>query len=361
MTGLFRQKYLVLVVVFGMVALLLGGIATVALAGNPDTPRAASELVSPDKTTDSTDATPVKKTAGKKKPKEHLLNKKEATILGVVEGLTEYLPVSSTGHLLIAQHLMHIDLTDADKKKQQEKEDAMAAYEVVIQAGAILAVLLLYFGRIRKMFAGIFGHDKDGRKLAINLIAAFIPAAVIGLAFEKHIKEYLFGVWAVWVVIVAWLVGGVVILFFARRHQAAQGENPGKALEDLTWKQAFGIGILQCFALWPGVSRSLTTIIGGLLAGLSTAAAVEFSFLLGLTTLGAATLYEGIKFHHVITKFIGLGPASLGFVMAAIAAFISVKWMVGYLNRHNLSIFGWYRLAIGAGFAILIALNLLKI
>ena len=205
------------------------------------------------------------------------LSAMNASILGIVEGLTEYLPISSTGHMLLAQHLLNI-CTSGDSKV------AMDNYEIVIQAGAILAVLFLYWGRVRKMFLGLIGKDLAGRRLLINTIVGVIPAAVIGIPLEKVIKHYLFGMWPV---VVAWLIGGVIILIVANRQRAKWEAGTGKQVEDLTIPQVLVIGGIQIFAMWPGVSRSLSTILGGLLVGLCPAAAVEFSFLLGLVTLQA--------------------------------------------------------------------------
>ncbi|MHB9130123.1 MAG: undecaprenyl-diphosphate phosphatase [Armatimonadota bacterium] len=259
----------------------------------------------------------------------------QAVILGLVEGITEYLPVSSTGHLLLTQYALRIVTSEQSK-------EAINAYEIVIQAGAILAVLLLYTGRVRKMLAGVLGRDVAGRRLAINTLVAFLPAAIIGFLFSKIIKLWLFGLWPV---TVAWLVGGLVILLIARRRGPTDGA-PGKELEDLTVPQALTIGGLQCIAMWPGVSRSLTTILGGMLVGLSTAAAVEFSFLLGLVTLGAATLYDTLKHGSEIVQHLGWLNPLIGFAVACLSAMLAVKWMVGYLNRHSLNVFGYYRIAL---------------
>lgn len=197
----------------------------------------------------------------------------EALILGVVEGLTEYLPVSSTGHLLVAQRLLGIGAGEAAN-----------AYVIVIQAGAIIAVAGLYRQRIAQMARGITGRDPAGRIVALALLVAFVPAALFGFLGEETSERYLFGAWPV---VAAWAAGGFVILAVAPRIRRDQG----RQLEAIAIRSALVIGVAQCAALWPGVSRSLSTILGGLAAGLSLAAAVEFSFLLGLLTLGAATAY----------------------------------------------------------------------
>ena len=208
----------------------------------------------------------------------------KAVLLGLVEGLTEFLPVSSTGHLLVTERLLDVGRHHATK-------DAADTYTITIQAGAILAVLVLYGQRLLEMGRGLVGRDEPGRRLLTATVVAFIPAAFVGVALEKPIKDRLFGVWPV---IVAWAIGGVVILLVARRLEERSRVH-GLPLESLTVRAALLIGVAQCFALWPGTSRSLVTILAALLLGLSLPAAVEFSFLLGLLTLGAATAYDGLK------------------------------------------------------------------
>lgn len=267
----------------------------------------------------------------------------QAFILGLVEGLTEYLPVSSTGHLLLSQRLMGIG-----------SSDAADAFAICIQAGAILAVLGLYYRRVGDMALGMLGRSAGGRKLALNILAAFIPAAGLGFVLEKTIKKYLFGnEWGLWPVVAAWFVGGVAILAvsFFRRGRRGQA-NTGLSLEDLTVRMAVIVGVAQCLAMWPGVSRSLITIVGGLLVGLSLPAAVEFSFLLGVLTLSAATAYDALKHGREMLEAFGPAPLAVGFVAAWISAMLAVKWMVGYLNKHGMDIFGWYRI----GLAIVVAI-----
>ncbi|HTQ35579.1 MAG TPA: undecaprenyl-diphosphate phosphatase [Steroidobacteraceae bacterium] len=257
----------------------------------------------------------------------------QALILGLVEGITEYLPVSSTGHLLIAQRLLHIPAGEAAD-----------AYVIVIQSGAILAVLGLYRGRVGQMLNGITGRDAAGLKLAINILVAFLPAALLGVLLDKRIKQHLFGVEPV---IAAWVVGGALILALTpwlRRHRT------GADLTQLTWKTAILIGLAQSLALWPGTSRSLVTILGGLAVGLSLAAAVEFAFLLGLLTLTAATVFTLLKSGAGMLAAYGWVALLTGFVAAWIAAALAVKWMVAWLNRHGLGLFAWWRFA-AAGLA----------
>ncbi len=255
----------------------------------------------------------------------------ESIILGIVEGLTEYLPVSSTGHLIITQYFLGI-----------EDSDATSAFEICIQGGAILAVLGLYFRRVAEMWKGLLGKNPAGLRMLVNIIVGFLPAAAIGLLLSKYIKAYLF---SATVVAVAWAVGGLVILLYVRLRDKSGKVSSAKPLEELTWKGALGVGFMQCIAMCPGVSRSLMTMLGGLFAGLSVAAAVEFSFLLGLVTLSAATVHDAYKFGPAMVSELGWAPMLAGTFMAWLSAVASVKWMVGYLNRHSLAVFGWYRIA----------------
>lgn len=270
----------------------------------------------------------------------------QALILGIVEGLTEYLPVSSTGHLLLAQRAMGIS--------QSVSADAFA---ICIQAGAIVAVLGLYFRRVRQMVLGVFGRNPEGLRLAFCVVAAFLPAALSGLVLEKPIKKYLFGgdAWGLWPTVLAWFVGGVAILAvsFWRRSTPQTGPT-GRDLTALTWKLALVIGLVQCLAMWPGVSRSLVTIVGGLLVGLSLPAAVEFSFLLGVVTLGAATAYDGLKHGREMLDAFGPTALVMGFLGAWVSAVLAVKWMVSFLNRHGMQVFGYYRIALALVVAVLI-------
>ena len=275
------------------------------------------------------------------------MNNLQAFILGLVEGITEYLPISSTGHLLVTQRLLGID-----------SSNSADAFAICIQVGAILAVLGLYRVRVWKMTLGMLGRDAEGRNLAFSIILAFLPAAVIGLLLEKTIKKYLFGgdEWGLWPVVAAWFFGGVAILA-ATIFRRMRGATPhsGLDLEHITLRMAVIVGLFQCLAMWPGVSRSLLTIVGGLMVGLSVPAAVEFSFLLGVVTLSAATAYDALKHGQEMLEHYGPVPLLIGLGAAWLSAVIAVKWMVGYLKSHGLEIFGWYRI----GAAIVVAAWLL--
>ncbi|MFQ3577840.1 MAG: undecaprenyl-diphosphate phosphatase [Verrucomicrobiia bacterium] len=263
----------------------------------------------------------------------------QALILGVVEGVTEYLPISSTGHLLVVQRLLGI-----------EQSDAADAFAICIQAGAILAVLTLFWRRILAMARGCLGRDPDGLRLGMNIGVAFLPAVVLGLLLEKLIKRYLFGGqdWGLWPIIGAWIVGGLAILtvaFWLRKRRLTGGKR--LELLSLTWRMALIIGVAQCLAMWPGTSRSLVTIVAGVLVGLRLGAAVEFSFLLGVLTLTAATAKEALGHGATMFENFGFMPLAVGFLSAWLSAWIAVKWMISYLNAHGLELFGYYRIAIG--------------
>lgn len=260
----------------------------------------------------------------------------QAVVLGLIEGFTEYLPISSTGHLFIAERLMRLSANDVE-------QSVCDSFGIAIQLGAILAVIWLYFDRVRAIAKGAMGRDPTGRRLLIRLIAAFLPAAIIGVAFKKTIERHLFGPFPI---ALAWAAGGVAILIVgkARRDRTA----PAGEIEDLGVRAALSIGLAQALALWPGVSRSLVTIAGGLVAGLRPRAAVEFSFLLGLLTLGAATLWEIVRHGADMVNLFGWAAPVLGLAIAFLSALASMRWMVGYLQKHGFALFGWYRLAAAA-------------
>ncbi len=272
------------------------------------------------------------------------MNEWEAIILGVVEGLTEYLPVSSTGHLILTQRLLGIP-----------EDEASNAYAICIQSGAILAVMGLYWQRMLQMLRGVaspLGLTSDpsheGLFLARNIVVAFIPAAVVGLLFDDWIEQVLFGLWYT---VIAWFVGGAAILAVARRRRTHGGQQAGEPVESLAWQGALAIGLIQCLAMWPGTSRSLVTIVGGMLVGMSLSAAVEFSFLLGVVTLLAATAYKMKDAGPVMLETYGLWEMILGSLAAWISAVVAVKWMVSFLKRHGMELFGYYRVALALAVA----------
>lgn len=265
----------------------------------------------------------------------------QAIILGLVEGLTEYLPVSSTGHLLVTNELLGLNATP-------ESEAAINTYAICIQVGAIIAVLFLYWERIRQMLDGLLGRDEEGRKILIAVLIAFTFTAVVGLGTESLVKNNLFGVGPI---AAAWIVGGIGILVLSR---TGWFDKAGRELGTLTWQNAIVIGLIQAVAVWPGVSRSMITIIGAVLVGLSLRAAVEFSFLLGLLTLTAATVWEGLGGGAELIDTFGVTTPLIGLVVAFVSAMAAVKWMVAWLNDKGFEVFGWYRVIIGIiAFALL--------
>jgi undecaprenyl-diphosphatase len=269
----------------------------------------------------------------------------KAIVLGVVEGVTEYLPISSTGHLTVTEQLLDVGQTDATR-------DVTKSYTVIIQIGAIFAVIGLYWRRLVDMLRGIAGRSPAGRRTFVALLLAFIPAAAFGLVLGDTIQEHLFGSGPV---AAAWIVGGIAILVFVRVFR--RPPDTGLRLEEIGARQAVIIGFAQALALWPGVSRSLVTIVAALLVGLTIGAAVEFSFLLGLATLSAASLYEVAKHGGEVIDTFGWVSPIAGIIAAFVAAVIAIKWLVGYLNHHDLSIFGYYRIVVGVVVLFLLATN----
>jgi undecaprenyl-diphosphatase len=277
----------------------------------------------------------------------HLLPYWKAAVLGIVEGVTEYLPISSTGHLVVTARLLNLPSV-----KGSAGLEAVNTYLVAIQFGSILAVLGLFRRRFGQMLRGLIGDDEVGRHLLVALIIAFLPSAVLGAVFDKTIERVLFGPWPV---VVAWIAGGVLILALQRAHLIPAGpqEPHERRLRtdspiSITYRQALIIGLAQCFALLPGTSRSLTTILAALLAGASMSAAVEFSFLLGFATLTAATIFKLAKDGHTVVQQFGLATPLVGAVFAFLAAVVSIRWLISYLRRHDLSIFAWYRFGVAA-------------
>jgi len=255
----------------------------------------------------------------------------KALFLGIVEGLTEFLPVSSTGHLIVAGSL--VGYTGESAK----------VFEIVIQAGAILAVCWEYRARLAHVIAGL-GSDRRAQRFAINVIVAFMPAAVIGLALGKAIKAHLFRPVPV---ASAFIVGALIILWAERRQARRRDAVRVDSVDDMRWSDALKIGFAQCLALIPGTSRSGATIIGGMLFGLSRRAATEFSFFLAIPTLLAATGYEVVKNRHLLASSTDLPMIAVGFVAAFVSAFACVRWLIRYVSHHDFVPFAWYRIAFG--------------
>jgi undecaprenyl-diphosphatase len=253
-----------------------------------------------------------------------------AAILGLVEGLTEFLPVSSTGHLIVAASLLNYT---GDKAK---------LFEIVIQAGAILAVCWEYRRKLIGVAAGLFS-DRAAQRFTINLAVAFLPAAILGLAFSRMIKAHLF---APVPVASAFIVGAFVILWVERRQRRNPATVRIESVDQMRWSDALKIGIAQAFALIPGTSRSGATIIGGMLFGLSRPAATEFSFFLAIPTLLAATGYELVRNRDLLAAG-DLAMIGVGFIVAFISALLVVRWLLRYVAHHDFIPFAWYRIAFG--------------
>ncbi len=254
-----------------------------------------------------------------------------ALALGIVEGLTEFLPVSSTGHLIVAGSVLGYT------------GDEAKVFEIVIQAGAILAVCWEYRAKLSGVMRGLLS-DPLAQRFALNLFVAFLPAAVVGLALGKAIKAHLF---APVPVACAFVVGAFVILWVERRQKARPAVVRIDSVDDMTWSDALKVGCAQCVALIPGTSRSGATIIGGMLFGLSRVAATEFSFFLAIPTLFAATAYSLWKDGALLGT--GALPAfGVGFVAAFASAFACVRWLIRYVSHHDFVPFAWYRIAFGA-------------
>jgi undecaprenyl-diphosphatase len=250
----------------------------------------------------------------------------KAAILGIVEGLTEFLPVSSTGHLIIAGQLL--DYSD-DKAK---------VFDIVIQSGAMLAIVWEYRARFARVFTGLAG-DPGAQRFAANLVVAFLPAAVLGLALGGLIKAHLFHAVPV---AAAFITGGLIILWVERSPRRTTVEG----VDDMTWQDALKVGFAQSLALVPGVSRSGATIIGGMLFGLSRRAATEFSFFLAVPTLIAAGAYDLYK-HRALLDSGDAGVFSVGFVVSFFSAFLCVRWLLRYIASHDFIVFAWYRIVFG--------------
>ena len=253
-----------------------------------------------------------------------------AAILGIIEGLTEYLPVSSTGHLILASAWLGL------------QGEAVNAFEIVIQSGAILAVLGLYRAQVARILRGMLGQDAAGRRLGLNLLVSFAPAVVAGLALHRQVKTLLFSPWPV---AAALALGGAAILVLDGPLRRKTAASP-MTLETLRVQDALLIGIVQCLALWPGTSRAMVTLLAGMCVGLPAPAAAEYSFLLALPMLGAATAFDALKSGRVLLHDVGAASLAIGLAVSAIVAALAVAGFVRYLSRRGLAVFGWYRIVL---------------
>lgn len=254
-----------------------------------------------------------------------------AAVLGVVEGLTEFLPVSSTGHLILTSHFL--GLTDGATKD----------FEVVIQFGSMFAVFVHYRALLARRVGGLLRRDPDAMRLLYALIAAFVPTAIAGLALRKFIKAHLFGPLPV---VIALVVGGVAMIVIERALDA----KPAKIdrLEQVGPREGFIIGCAQCLSLWPGTSRAMTTIVGGRVLGMDVKTAAEFSFLLAIPVLGAATALDLIKGGKALVATADARIAlAIGFVVSFAVAWAAIGGFLAFLRRRGLEGFGWYRIVLG--------------
>ncbi len=286
----------------------------------------------------------------------------DAIVLGVVEGVTEFLPISSTGHLIIANQLLGLEsdrqLTDRAGHPLWHKPPSPAhpegvpltvklaadTYTVVIQVGAIAAVVFLYRQQLFLMLGGLFGRSSAGLRLLRNIALAFLPVVVFGLLLHDLIDRHLFSLGAV---IGAQVVGAFIMLWAERWREANTGIGRARGDgADLPPRKALAIGFAQCLALWPGTSRSMVTIVGGYLAGLSPAKAAEFSFLVGLPTLAGAALYKGVQSGPAMIAVFGWVPVLIGGLVAAVSALIAVKFLVHIITRHGMAFFAYYRICL---------------
>lgn len=291
----------------------------------------------------------------------------DAVTLGIVEGISEFLPISSTGHLIIANHFLRLEsnapLVDAEghplwyRKPSPENpvgeplttKLAADTYAVVIQFGAIAAVALLYWTRFLSMFRGLLGRDPAGLRLLVNVLVAFVPAATFGLMAHEWIDLHLFSIPTV---IVA-LVAGALLMFYAEAWRRRRAHRlPELRQADLSPRGVATIGLLQCVAMWPGTSRSMMTIVGGYFAGLDPRRAAEFSFLLGFVTLSAASAFKSYKSGAAMIEVFGWSNVLLGMIVAAVTAAICVRFLVHWLAHYGLALFAWYRLALAAVLAV---------
>ena len=261
----------------------------------------------------------------------YLLGK--VVILGLVEGLTEFLPISSTGHLILAG-----DLLDFNDEKGK-------AFEVIIQFGAILAVCWEYRHKLVQVMSGLM-TSKESQRFTLHVVIATLPAIILALLFGKFIKSVLFSP----IPVASAFIVGALIIFWVEKRQGELTHESIHSVDDLTWREALKIGLCQCAALIPGTSRSGATIIGGMLCGVPRKVATEFSFFLAVPVIGGATLYEFIKLRHVLgeTDWASFGPIlSVGFVMSFISAFICIRWLIRYVSHHDFRAFAWYRIIFG--------------
>ncbi len=251
----------------------------------------------------------------------------KTVVIGIVEGLTEFLPVSSTGHIILAEELLHFQGPPGK------------VFEIVIQLGAILAVCFLYRAKLWSTVVGVLGRERPAMHFALAIVVAFLPAAVVGVVAHKYIKSVLFNPM---VVAISLIVGGVVILIVERYAQRPRV----KSVDEIDLKTAFFIGVCQCLAMVPGVSRSGATIMGARVFRVDRATAAEFSFFLAIPTMIGATVYDLFKNWSTLS-WDGAGIIAIGFIVAFITAALVVGAFVRFISRHGFAVFAWYRIVLG--------------
>ncbi|MBI3533463.1 MAG: undecaprenyl-diphosphate phosphatase [Burkholderiales bacterium] len=254
----------------------------------------------------------------------------KAAIMGVVEGLTEFLPISSTGHLILAGALLGFD------------DDKAKVFDIAIQTGAILAVILVYWQKIRDTLVAL-PTQSQARQFALNVLIAFVPAVLLGLLFGKAIKAHLF---TPVVVASTFIIGGFIILWAEKRQANAATAPRIQDVDDMDWKDALKVGLVQCLAMVPGTSRSGATIIGGMLLGLSRKAATDFSFYLAIPTLIGAGAYSLYK-ERALLSMADLPLFGVGLLFSFISAWLCVRWLLRFISTHNFNGFAWYRIVFG--------------
>lgn len=265
--------------------------------------------------------------------REDLMDILQAIILGVIEGLTEFLPVSSTGHLIIAEKYMSF-------------ADTAKTFTVVIQLGAILAVIWYYRRDLVNKFSGLTRSDKNSKKFFINLVAAAVPAGLLGLVFDKKFEQYA----TAKVVAFALIIGAFVLLWADRldKHRPSDVKLEKNTLDQVSLKQSLAAGVAQCFALIPGVSRSGASIVGGLIGGMNRVTATAFSFYLGIPILGGAALYKLAKDRHELAAVSGGGKSIIiGAIVSFVVALAAISWLLKYVSTHSFRLFVYWRILLG--------------
>jgi len=254
----------------------------------------------------------------------------KAALMGVVEGLTEFLPISSTGHLILAGALLGFN------------DDKAKVFDIAIQTGAIGAVILVYWQKIRTTLVAL-PTDAQARQFAVNVLIAFVPAVLLGLLFGKAIKAHLF---TPMVVASTFILGGLVILWAERRQAQLPGAVRIQEVDDMSWKDALKVGLVQCLAMVPGTSRSGATIIGGMLMGLSRKAATDFSFYLAIPTLIGAGAYSWFK-ERALLSWADVPMFGVGLLASFVSAWLCVRWLLRFIATHSFIGFAWYRIVFG--------------